>query len=207
VQTAIQAQMEIEEMAKMEEKGGDDWTDEKRAEYEKRVTGKILAAAWRGSKYEVQGVLRDVCDNVLYDKKVKTEKRIERAHALVVIGELFAKVCCDFDSLLKLYIILTYIPGRKRSRRRRRLHGIRAAHGRSHGKEGERDQAQAQGRQVQAQQGEGGCREGAGREADHHCMNDWPVLKPFFLLLSIFVKHFMLTIVDSLRECLTLQAI
>jgi curved DNA-binding protein CbpA len=31
VQTAIQAQMEIEEMAKMEEKGGDDWTDEKRA--------------------------------------------------------------------------------------------------------------------------------------------------------------------------------
>jgi hypothetical protein len=92
VQTAIQAQMEIEEMAKMEEKGGEDWTDEKRAEYEKRVTGKILAAAWRGSKYEVQGVLRDVCDNVLYDKKVKTEKRIERAHALVVIGELFAKV-------------------------------------------------------------------------------------------------------------------
>jgi curved DNA-binding protein CbpA len=107
VQTAIQAQMEIEEMAKMEEKGGDDWTDEKRAEYEKRVTGKILAAAWRGSKYEVQGVLRDVCDNVLYDKKVKTEKRIERAHALVVIGELFAKVCCDCDFLLKLYIILT----------------------------------------------------------------------------------------------------
>jgi curved DNA-binding protein CbpA len=93
VQTAIQAQMEIEEMAKMEEKGGEDWTDEKRAEYEKRVTGKILAAAWRGSKYEVQGVLRDVCDNVLYDKKVKTEKRIERAQALVVIGELFAKVC------------------------------------------------------------------------------------------------------------------
>jgi len=95
VQTAIQAQMEIEEMAKMEEKGGDDWTDEKRAEYEKRVTGKILAAAWRGSKYEVQGVLRDVCDNVLYDKKVKTEKRIERAQALVVIGELFAKAARD----------------------------------------------------------------------------------------------------------------
>ena len=94
VSTAIQAQMEIEEMAKMEEKGGEEWTDEKRAEYEKRVTGKILAAAWRGSKYEIQSVLRDVCDNVLYDKKVKTEKRIERAQALVVIGELFAKVCC-----------------------------------------------------------------------------------------------------------------
>jgi curved DNA-binding protein CbpA len=107
VQTAIQAQMEIEEMAKMEEKGGDDWTDEKRAEYEKRVTGKILAAAWRGSKYEVQGVLRDVCDNVLYDKKVKTEKRIERAHALVVIGELFAKVRRYRNLPLKLCTILT----------------------------------------------------------------------------------------------------
>ncbi|KAI7163275.1 DnaJ-domain-containing protein [Hortaea werneckii] len=91
VSTAISAQMEIEEMARMEERGGEDWTDEKKAEFEKRVTGKILAAAWRGSKYEIQGVLRDVCDVVLYDKKVKMDKRIERAQALVIIGEMFAK--------------------------------------------------------------------------------------------------------------------
>ena len=93
VSTAIQAQMEIEEMARMEEKGGEEWTDEKKAEYEKRVTGKILAAAWRGSKFEIQSVLREVCDAVIYDKKVKTEKRIERAQALVIVGEVFAKVC------------------------------------------------------------------------------------------------------------------
>lgn len=92
VSTAIQAQMEIEEMAKAEEKGGEDWTDERKAEYEKRVTGKILAAAWRGSRFEIQSVLRDVCDNVLYDKKVRVDKRIERAQALVIIGEIFAKV-------------------------------------------------------------------------------------------------------------------
>lgn len=91
VSSAISAQMEIEEMARAEEKGGEDWTDERRAEYEKRVTGKILAAAWRGSRFEVQGVLRDVCDKVLNDKRVKPEKRIERAHALVIIGEMFAK--------------------------------------------------------------------------------------------------------------------
>ncbi|KAF2721811.1 DnaJ domain protein [Polychaeton citri CBS 116435] len=97
VSTAISAQMEIEEMARAEEKGGDDWTDEKRAEFEKRVTGKILAAAWRGSKFEIQSVLRDVCDKVLYDKKVKVEKRMERAHALVIIGELFAKAQRDPD--------------------------------------------------------------------------------------------------------------
>lgn len=91
ISTAIDAQMTMEEMAKAEEKGGEEWTDEKRAEYEKKVTGKILAAAWRGSKYEIQGVLREVCDRVLNDKAVRTEKRIERAQALLIVGELFAK--------------------------------------------------------------------------------------------------------------------
>lgn len=89
---AIDAQLTMEEMAKLEEKGGEDWTDEKKAEYEKRVTGKILAAAWRGSKFEIQSVLREVCDQVLNDKKVKLEKRVERAQALVIIGEMFQKV-------------------------------------------------------------------------------------------------------------------
>lgn len=91
VSTAISAQMEIEDMAKAEERGGDDWTDERKMEYERRVTGKILAAAWRGSKFEIQSVLRDVCDKVLYDKSVKLDKRVERAHALVVIGDVFIK--------------------------------------------------------------------------------------------------------------------
>ena len=92
ISTAIDAQMTMEEMAKMEEKGGEDWTDEKKAEYEKRVTGKILAAAWKGSRYEIQGVLRDVCDKVLNDKNVKMEKRIERAHALVLSGTIYQNV-------------------------------------------------------------------------------------------------------------------
>jgi hypothetical protein len=89
---AIDAQLTMEEMAKLEEKGGEEWTDEKKAEYEKRVTGKILAAAWRGSKFEIQSVLREVCDVVLNDKKIKLDKRVERAHALVIIGEMLAKV-------------------------------------------------------------------------------------------------------------------
>jgi hypothetical protein len=103
VSSAISAQMEIEEMARAEEKGGEDWTDEKRAEYEKRVTGKILAAAWRGSKFEITGVLRDVCDKVLNDKRVKPEKRLERAHALLIIGEEFAKVWCSPVALPQIY--------------------------------------------------------------------------------------------------------
>jgi curved DNA-binding protein CbpA len=92
VSTAIQAQMEIEEMARAEEKGGEEWTDERKAEFEKRVTGKILAAAWRGSRFEIAGVLRDVCDAVIYDKRVKMDKRVERAQAVAIIGEIFSKV-------------------------------------------------------------------------------------------------------------------
>ena len=92
ISTAIDAQLTMEEMAKMEEKGGEDWTDEKKAEYEKRVTGKILAAAWKGSRYEIQSVLRDVCEKVLNDKNVKMDKRIERAHALVISGTIYQNV-------------------------------------------------------------------------------------------------------------------
>lgn len=92
ISSAIDAQMTMEEMAKAEEKGGEEWTDERRTEYERRVTGKILTAAWRGSKFEIQSVLRDVCDEILYDKKVNMNKRLERAQALVLCGEIFAKV-------------------------------------------------------------------------------------------------------------------
>ncbi|KAJ6185244.1 hypothetical protein N7519_006545 [Penicillium mononematosum] len=95
ISTAIDAQMTMEEMAKMEERGGEDWTDEKKAEYEKKVTGKILAAAWRGSKFEIQSVLRDVCDQILSDKRTRLEKRVERAHALVIAGNIYAKAARD----------------------------------------------------------------------------------------------------------------
>lgn len=93
ISSAIDAQQTMEEMARMELQGGDDWTDEKKSEYERRVTGKILTAAWRGSKFEIQSVLREVCDSVLNDKKVQLPKRLERAEALVLIAEICSKVC------------------------------------------------------------------------------------------------------------------
>lgn len=97
ISTAIDAQMSMEEMAKAEEAGGDAWTDERRAELEKRVTGKILAAAWRGSKFEIQSVLREVCDVVLEDPKVGKAKRLERARAMVVVGEMLRDARRDED--------------------------------------------------------------------------------------------------------------
>ncbi|KAI5467565.1 X-domain of DnaJ-containing-domain-containing protein [Mariannaea sp. PMI_226] len=91
ISSAIDAQQTMEAMAKMEEKGGEEWTEEKRAEYERRVTGKILTAAWRGSKFEIQSVLREVCDSILNDKKVSLSKRLERAQALVLVGDILLK--------------------------------------------------------------------------------------------------------------------
>lgn len=104
ISSAIDAQQTMEEMARREEAGGDDWNDEKRAEYERRVTGKILNAAWRGSKFEIQSVLRDVCDSVLYDKKVPLAKRLERAQALVLVGDIFSRVCSLYSLFLKAAI-------------------------------------------------------------------------------------------------------
>ncbi|KAI1823191.1 DnaJ domain-containing protein [Xylaria intraflava] len=91
ISSAIDAQRTMEEMHRMEEAGGEDWTDEKKMEYERRLTGQVLNAAWRGSKYEIQSVLREVCDSVLYDKKVPLSKRLERAQALILMAEILTK--------------------------------------------------------------------------------------------------------------------
>jgi curved DNA-binding protein CbpA len=106
ISSALDAQVTMEEMAKAEEKGGEEWSDERRVEYERRVTGKILTAAWRGSKFEIQSVLRDVCDKVLYDKTVPIAKRLERAHALLISGEVYAKVC---SFILFLFFVRTFV--------------------------------------------------------------------------------------------------
>ena len=102
ISTAIDAQMTMEEMAKAEEKGGEEWTDERKAEMERRVTGKILAAAWKGSRFEIQSVLREVCDKVLGGEGgVSREKRMERAHALIIVGGVYQNVSIIFFWLMQ----------------------------------------------------------------------------------------------------------
>jgi X-domain of DnaJ-containing len=51
-----------------------------------------MQALWRGSKLEVEGVLRQVCDDVLGDVTVHVEKRRRRVIALRVLGEVYAAV-------------------------------------------------------------------------------------------------------------------
>lgn len=63
---------------------------EEMAEAEKLLMGRVLGAAWNGSKYEILGTVRAVCDEVLYDEKVSLEDRLARAEALRVIGRVFS---------------------------------------------------------------------------------------------------------------------
>lgn len=88
ITVAVDAQMTAERMAKMEEKGGDEWTPAAKAEMEEQMTGKVLAASWHGTKYEIGGILREVCDRVLA-KTAPKEKRLQRAQALMIMGTVF----------------------------------------------------------------------------------------------------------------------
>lgn len=64
-------------------------TEEEVAEMEKKLMGKILAVAWKGSHMEISSNLREVVSNILYDSSVPLSKRIERAQALKHIGTVF----------------------------------------------------------------------------------------------------------------------
>jgi ABC-type transport system involved in Fe-S cluster assembly fused permease/ATPase subunit len=54
-----------------------------------------LKAIWRGSKLEVESVLRDVCDLVLGDAKASKDLIQQRATALKIIGTVYQNVRPD----------------------------------------------------------------------------------------------------------------
>lgn len=60
-------------------------------EMEKFLIGKVLAAAWSGSKFEIQSTVRAVCDEILWDKEVPLQTRLARAKGLVIIGKVFCE--------------------------------------------------------------------------------------------------------------------
>lgn len=73
-----------------EEKVPDKHTPEEIAEMQNYLVGKVLALAWAGSKLEIQGTAGGVCDSILYDEEVPVEKRVARAKALRIVGEVFS---------------------------------------------------------------------------------------------------------------------
>ena len=59
-----------------------------------------MLASWRGARFEVKNVLREVCENVLREvgpdgKKIPEAQMAGRAKALIVIGTIFKQVKPD----------------------------------------------------------------------------------------------------------------
>lgn len=62
-----------------------------KSKLEQEAASKGMEALWRGSKLEVEGVLREVCDLTLGEEIVDNEVRRRRAVALRVLGEVYEK--------------------------------------------------------------------------------------------------------------------
>ena len=56
---------------------------------EQEAAEKGMEALWRGSKLEVESVLRQVCDETLGNEDVDIEIRKRRATALYVLGKVY----------------------------------------------------------------------------------------------------------------------
>lgn len=104
VSAAIDAQSTMEELEKMKgasesdapllDKDGKEIakpTPEELAVQEQLLMGKVLSAAWYGSKYEIMSTLRTVCDTVIYDKSVDKGTRHKRGESLLLLGKVFQK--------------------------------------------------------------------------------------------------------------------
>jgi hypothetical protein len=68
---------------------------ELKAKLEHEAATKGMEALWRGSKLEVESVLREVCDETLGDERVDLELRKRRSTALKVLGEVYQKAKLD----------------------------------------------------------------------------------------------------------------
>lgn len=106
ISTALDAQSTMQELEKLkelresteilkDEKTGEEIpkpTEEEIAELEKLLMGKVLNAAWHGSRYEIQSTLRDVCDKVLEDEEVGAADKKRRAESLILLGNVFLNI-------------------------------------------------------------------------------------------------------------------
>lgn len=101
LKTALDAQASVEAMVREQEdiqeaiERGEELSDSQKhrqVEMERLITGKVLAAAWASTKFEVTGILNKVCTRVLNDKSLGKKVRISRSQAVLYIGETMLKV-------------------------------------------------------------------------------------------------------------------
>ncbi|KAI5117135.1 hypothetical protein M0805_008254 [Coniferiporia weirii] len=87
--SAIGVKQTMLEMEKLQARG--EIPEEELKALELDMTGKIMLASWRGTRFEVMQVLREVCDKVLSDNTVSEAVLLNRAKALMYIGVIFRR--------------------------------------------------------------------------------------------------------------------
>ncbi|KAI1791841.1 DnaJ-domain-containing protein [Ganoderma leucocontextum] len=91
--SALGVQQTIAEMEKLQARG--ELAEEELRALEEDVTGKIMLASWRGTRFEVSQVLREVVDRVLKEPGVSDQILLHRARGLLLIGAIFKSTVPD----------------------------------------------------------------------------------------------------------------
>ncbi|RPD59097.1 DnaJ-domain-containing protein [Lentinus tigrinus ALCF2SS1-7] len=91
--SALGVQQTIAEMEKLQARG--ELGEEELRALEEDVTGKIMLASWRGTRFEVSQVLREVVDRVLKEPGVSDQVLYNRAKGLLLIGAVFKSTVPD----------------------------------------------------------------------------------------------------------------
>jgi len=91
--SALGVQQMIQEMEKLQAKG--ELGEEELRALEIDVTGRIMLASWRGTRFEVVQVLREVCEHVLKDREASDVVLYNRAKGLLIIGAVFKSAVPD----------------------------------------------------------------------------------------------------------------
>nr|VWP00319.1 Calcium/proton exchanger [Ganoderma boninense] len=97
--STLRAAMELKsvfEQIQAAEKAGNLTVDEKRR-LEEQAAEKGLQALFKGTKLEIESVLRETCDRVLEDPAIARSKMQLRAIALQILGEAYMSVVKDED--------------------------------------------------------------------------------------------------------------
>ncbi|CAL1714141.1 unnamed protein product [Somion occarium] len=85
--SALGVQHTMQEMERLAAKG--ELAEEELRALEEDITGKIMLASWRGTRFEVVQVLREVVDKVLKEPGVSDPILVNRARGLLLIGAIF----------------------------------------------------------------------------------------------------------------------
>jgi hypothetical protein len=96
VRAALELKQVFEELAKAEEQG---ITEDRKKQLEEAAAQKGMRALFKGAKLEVESIIREVSERVLYDQGVGKETQRLRATALGIVGEVYASVKADAKNL------------------------------------------------------------------------------------------------------------